>query len=209
MKYQSVLAAALVAVTFSAASWPARGETFSPGTATTNVPIYLTDGSYLFGITVTLVAGQFLLPVEATGASDLQSWSLDLSFDNSVVSEVDPGDGSAGIYGAIFDSANTDSLAFITSGFPFNALGQVQAVAGEYPNLLSGVTGDGPLAFILFEYLPDQQNRDPGFRIGGAPPPSIPEPGTFGLAGAGLTLLALTCLRRDRCREGRSINAGQ
>ena len=34
------------------------------------------------------------------GAAGLQNWQFSLNFDNTVVEEVDPLDGSSGIYGA-------------------------------------------------------------------------------------------------------------
>ena len=39
--------------------------------------------------------GAFLVPIEISGAVDLESWQFDLLFDNTVVEEVDPGDGSS------------------------------------------------------------------------------------------------------------------
>jgi hypothetical protein len=80
------------------------GPIISAGTPTTTVPTYLSDGSYLFGITVTLGPDQFLLPVEITGAAKLQTFQFDVTFDNTVVQEVDPFDGASGIYGAEFTS---------------------------------------------------------------------------------------------------------
>ena len=118
-------------------------------------------------------------------------WSFDLLFDNTVVEEVDPGDGSAGIYGAEFTPGDPNSLSFILSGFPFNGFGEVDTVAGSYPLLLSGPSGDGTLAFILFAFLPGQEGNDPNFRIAnesiqqGAP---VPEPATLMLFGSGLAL---------------------
>jgi hypothetical protein len=112
----------------------------SAGTPTTTVPTHLTDGSYLFGITVTLGPDQFLLPVQVAGAVNLQSWQFDVTFDNTVVEEVDPFDGTSGIYGAEFVPGDANSLSFILGGFPFNALGLVDDVAGSHPSLLDGVT---------------------------------------------------------------------
>jgi hypothetical protein len=173
----------------------------SPGTPTTTVPVYLTDGSYLFGITVTLGVGQFLLPVEITGATNLQNWQFDLLFDNTVVEEVDPGDGSSGIYGAEFTPGDPNSTSFILGGFPFNFLGLVDDVAGSYPSLLTGPSGDGVLAFILFGFLPDQENNDPGFSVEDVTVQQIPEPATLALLAGGLA--ALLGVRRQAKREER------
>jgi hypothetical protein len=165
----------------------------SAGTPTTSVPTYLTDGSYLFGITIPtpLGAGEFLLPVDITGATNLQSWQFDLLFNNAVVNEVDPGDGTGGIYGAEFNPPDLNSLSFILSGFPLNGIGQVQTVAGDYPSLLTGPSGDGALAFILFQFLPGQENNNPDFSIQNVTVvQAAPEPATLVLLASGLVLLA-------------------
>lgn len=177
----------------------------STGTPPTSVPTYLSDGSYLFGITVTLGADQFLLPVEITGAAKLQNWQFDVTFDNTVVQEVDPFDGTAGIYGAEFTSGDANSLSFILGGFPFNALGLVDDVAGSYPSLVDGPSGDGVLAYILFEFLPGQQTNDPGFGIENPiTTQSVPEPATLALLAGGLAAL-LGVRRRTRRAEGRGL----
>ena len=158
----------------------------SPGAPTTTVPSYLSDGSYLFGIIVMLGLDQFLLPVDISGAAGLQNWQFDLSFDNTVVQEVDPFDGTSGIYGARFTPGDPNSLSFILGGFPFNGLGLVDDVAGSYPSLLNGPSGDGTLAYILFEYLPDQENNDPGFSVDNVTFQQAPEPTTLALIAIGL-----------------------
>ena len=89
---------ALALASFAMLVSPQAGSTITPGAPTTSVPTYLTDGSYLFGITVPpLSPDEFLLPVNIKGASNLQNWVFDLSFNNTVVQEVDPLDGTAGI----------------------------------------------------------------------------------------------------------------
>jgi len=164
--------------------------TISPGTPTTSVPTYLTDGSYLFGITVSLGTDEFLLPVEISGAAGLQNWQFDLLFDKTVVQEVDPGDGSSGIYGAEFTLGDLNSLSFILGGFPFNGLGEVDGVAGSYPSLLAGPSGDGPLAFIAFQFLTGQETNNPNFSIANASVlEAVPEPATLGLFIGGLLVL--------------------
>jgi len=136
-------------------------------------------------------AGTFPVPVDITGATNLQNWQFDLLFDNAVVQEVDPGDGSSGIYGAELSPGDPESMSFILSGFPFNSLGLVDTVAGEYPSLLIGPSGDGSLAFILFEFLPGQDMNNPDFSIQNTVvQEGVPEPATLALLAAGLALLA-------------------
>jgi hypothetical protein len=168
----------------------------SPGTPTTTVPEELANGTYLAppGITVTLGANQFLLPVVITGALNTPNFAFDLTFDNTVVQQVDPLDFlDTGIYGARFTPGAPNSLSFILSGFAFNFLGLVDDVAGEYPSLLNGITGDGVLAYILFETLPGQEGANPGFAIENAfAPGQAPEPNTLALFAAALLILTFT-----------------
>jgi hypothetical protein len=197
--------ASLIALT---ASQVQADPSISIGTPITNdadVPAYLTDGSYLFGITVPPLVppDDFLLPVGISGASKLQSWQFTLAFDNAVVQEVDPGDGSAGIYGAEFTAGELNSLSFILGGFPLNFLGQVDTVAGAYPSLLTGPSGDGVLAFILFEFLPGQEDNNPNFSIQGATVvQAAPEPATLVLVASALALLGSRRLARRDQRNG-------
>ena len=165
-----------------------------PGPPTTAVPSYLADGSYLWGITVSLEPGQFLLPVRVSGASDLQTWQWDLHFDRAVVGAIDPGDGSAGIYGAEFTPGDTTTLAFILGGFVLPGL--VDDVAGAYPSLSAGPSGEGWLAYVRFGFLPGQESGDPGFRIDDLPPMPVPEPGTGALMVAALVAAHLQRRRR-------------
>jgi hypothetical protein len=198
LKPAFLLAMAFASVVTLASMPAAGGPMISAGTPTTSVPTYLSDGSYPPGITVTLGLDQFLLPVEITGATKLQTWQFDVTFDSTVVQEVDPLDGTSGIYGAEFTSGDANSLSFILGGFPFNGLDLVDDVAGSYPNppyLLDGVSGDGVLAYILFEYVPGQQTSDPGFGIENpTTTQSVPEPATLALFTGGL--IALLGLRR-------------
>ncbi|HEY1300607.1 MAG TPA: hypothetical protein VGF07_08920, partial [Stellaceae bacterium] len=134
----------------------------------------------------------FLVPVDISGASGLQNWQFDLLFDNTVVEEVDPGDGSSGIYGAEFTPGDPDSQSFILSGFPFNSLGLVETVAGSYPSLSAGPSGDGTLAFVLFEFLAGQSGNNPNFRIENAVVEEpVPEPGSLALVVGALAITAL------------------
>jgi hypothetical protein len=130
--------------------------------------------------------------VLVSGALQLQSWQFDLLFDNTVVEVVDPLDGSSGIYGAEFTPGDASSTSFILGGFPFNGLGLVDDVAGSYPGLLDGVTGDGVLSYILFRFIEGQETRDPGFSIADVVTSQpVPEPATLVLLAAGVAMLSL------------------
>jgi hypothetical protein len=95
-----------------------------------------------------------------------------------------------GIYGARFTPGDPNSLSFILGGFPLNFLGRVDGVAGEYPSLLDGVTGDGVLAYILFERVGE---GEPGFSIVNATTiEAAPEPNTLALFAAALLILTFT-----------------
>jgi hypothetical protein len=176
----------------------------SPGGSTTTVPTYLTDGSYLFGITIPtpLPPGEFLLPIDISDAVNLQLWQFTLLFDNTVVQEVDLGDTTSGIYGAEFSPGDLSSLSFILSGFPFNSPGEVDTVAGSYPSLLTGPSGDGTLAFILFQCLDTENCSNPGFSISGTQVvQGAPEPATLFLLASGLVLLRGRRLLRREVRN--------
>jgi hypothetical protein len=146
-------------------------------------------------------AGTFYVPVQISGAANLQSWQFDLLFDNSVVEEVDPFDGSSGIYGINFIPADDATRSFILGGFPFNPFGLVDDVAGSYPALLTGPSGDGVLAFVLFEFLGGQETRPPNFSIDNPTVlQQVPEPGTMALLAAGLLLAASRRLKHFKTR---------
>ena len=178
---------ALALLFLAAASGPARAAVVSVGTFPDLNP----------APPITIPAGPFLVPVQIAGASNLQSWQFDLLFDNAVVEEVDPLDGSAGIYGAEFTPGDSTTQAFILGGFPFNGLGLVDDVAGSYPFLLVGPAGDGILAYILFRFLDGQELNDPGFSIENAVlPAAVPAPASLVALLAGSSMLALWAQRR-------------
>lgn len=129
----------------------------------------------------------FYVPVGISGATNLQNWQFSLFFDNTVVEVVDPFDGSSGIYGAEFTPGDGNSQSFILSGFPLNVLGLVD-VAGFYPLLLDGPSGDGVLADILFQFRPGQEGNNPNFSTNPVAP--VPAP----IAGAGLSGVLLASL---------------
>ena len=140
-------------------------DTVRPGAALTSAPGYLSGP---FGTPITISSDQFLVPVIASGAVDLQYWQFDASFDPSVVNVVFPADGSSGIYGARFDAGMENTLSFILAGMPDNGSGTISAVSGMYPLLTTaGVSGNGTLAYLLFEFLPGAQGFDPHILVNG------------------------------------------
>lgn len=178
---------ALALLFVAAASGPARAAVVSVGSFPDLNP----------APPITIPAGTFLVPVQIAGASNLQSWQFDLVFDNTVVEEVDPLDGSAGIYGAEFAPGDSSTQAFILGGFPFNALGLVDDVAGSYPSLLVGPSGDGILAYVLFRFLDGQEANDPGFSVGDVVlPAAVPVPASLVALIAGAPILMLWPRRR-------------
>jgi hypothetical protein len=147
---------------------------------------------------ISIPVGTFLVPVQISGATNLQNWQFDLLFDNTVVEEVDPFDGSSGIYGAEFAPGDANSLSFILGGFPFNALGLVDDVAGSYPSLVDGPSGDGVLAYILFQFIAGQETNNPNFTIDNATVQQVPEPGTLVLLAAALLISSFRPRRLSR-----------
>lgn len=160
----------------------------STGTPSTTVPTSLSDP---FGtLSSPLPAGQFLLPIEITGANGLQSWSFDLTFDGTVVTPLDVGGVYQSVYQAEFNAVDTTLSDITSSGFSLPGL--LEGIAG----FSSGASGDGLLAHVLFEYLPDQETNDPDFGIENATIQQAPEPGTAVLLAAALVML--TWLQRAR-----------
>ena len=192
----ALLSACLLAVT----SGPGAAASLSIGTPLATAPGYLPP----------LAPDTFLVPIEVSGAVGLQTWQFSLHFDNTVVEEVDPFDGSAGIYGARF-TADPGSMSFVLGGFPLNGLGLVDTIAGFYPDLVDGVTGDGALVFVLFTRLPGQDGNDPGFVITGSDvgPTAVPEPAAWMLMAPGLALLGLTRRRAGQPGERRRPVVGR
>lgn len=150
---------------------------------------------------IAIPAGAFLVSIVVTGADSLETWQFDVLFDPAVVELVDPADGSSGIYGAEFVPGDATSLSFILGGFPFNDLGLVDDVAGSYPFSFGGQTGDGVLAYLLFQFRPGQEHSDPNFTIPDTPS-SVPEPGTLALVA---TALLVRTLRRRHLRTRTAV----
>ena len=168
-----VALAALVAVSMPRA----EATVISAGTPTTSVPSSLSDPlSSLPSPPSPLPAGEFLLPIEITGAAGLQSWSFDVLFDDTIATPFDAGGLTQSVYQAEFNATDPTLSNITSSGFPVAGVG-LQGVAG----FSTGVSGDGLLAYILFAFQPGQADPFPSFSIDNATVQQAPEPGTVGL----------------------------
>jgi hypothetical protein len=159
----------------------AHAALIAPGTLTTTVPAALYDP--FSTLTEPFPAGQVLLPIQISGASGLQSWNFDLTFDETVVAPLDIGGLYQSVYQAEFNAGDLTLSDITSSGLA--GTGVLAGIAG----FSSGVSGDGLLAFVLFAYLPDQQTRDPDFGIDNPTVQQAPEPGTMLLLAAALLTL--------------------
>lgn len=156
----------------------AMAITIAEGSPLSTVPTY---------VDATIGPDQLLLPIEVTGAAGLQDWRFDVRFDATVVQQVDLGGFYNGVYAAEFNGTQPVLSSITSSGFLFDGL--LEGVAG----FSSGVTGDGLLAFIGFQFLPGQGHLDPGFEVSGitATQSVLPEPATAGLLAVGLLIVRL------------------
>jgi len=179
MSRERVCAALLLAVALIIPSLDGRAALISPGTPTTSIPSALVDP--VSSLSSPLPAGEFLLPIEITGAIGLQDWSFDLNFTDGVVSPLDVGGLFQSVYQAAFNAADPTPSNITSSGFLFP--GSLQGIAG----FSSGVTGDGLLAYVLFEQLTPGVN--PGFSISNAVINQAPEPATLALLAGALVVL--------------------
>lgn len=168
-----------------------RAAVISPGSPTTTVPTDLDDP--LGSLTSPLPADQFLLPIVITGTNGLQDWIFDLTFDGSVVTLLDVGGLFQSVYAAHFNAIDNTLSGITTSGFP-----GPDVLAG-ISGFSSGVSGDGLLAFVLFEFQPGQSGNEPNFGIANAIiTQQAPAPGTLLLL---IPALAALRLRRTIARK--------
>ena len=174
-----VAMAALVAVSMPRA----EATVISAGTPTITVPSSLSDP--LGTLTSPLPTGEFLLPIEITGAAGLQSWSFDVLFDDSIATPKDVFGLFGSVYQAAFNATDPTLSDITASGFLSPGVG-LQGVAG----FSSGVSGDGLLAYILFAFQPGQ-DEFPSFSIANATVQQAPEPGTIVLLVGSLLLLSI------------------
>src|SRR5215831_17655988 len=105
-----------LAIGFSSLGPSGNAAVISPGTPTTNVPSSLSDP--LSTLSSPLLTGQFLLPVDITGANGLQDWSFDLHFDANRVAPLDLGGFFAWVYQTQFSATNPALSDITASGFP-------------------------------------------------------------------------------------------
>lgn len=172
-------AAAMALWTFAA-----QAALITPGSPTTGVPATLHDP--LATLTDPLPAGRFLLPIEVSGASGLQDWAFDLGFDDAVVAPLDLGGLFQHAYQAEFSVTDPTLSDLTSSGLVLP--GALLGVAG----FSWGASGDGTLAYLLFEYRAGREGDDPGFVIDPPAPQPVPEPPLPWLLGAALMALAAT-----------------
>jgi hypothetical protein len=150
---------------------PAQAVPLAVGTSLTTVPTTLVDP---LG-TLVLSPSQFLVPVQAEGADRLSEWQFSLHFNADVAMPADLGGLYLSVYQADFGGG---AISQITgSGLLFD--GHLDDVSGyfELP-----VSGEGVVAYVLFEYLSGHDGQDAGVQIDTpAPPTGLPEPSTLGL----------------------------
>jgi hypothetical protein len=167
----------------------------TPGAPTTTIPADLIDP--LGTLSSPLPLGEFLLPIEISGAIGLQDWSFKLKFDSAVANPADSGGLYQSVEHGVFSSTDQVASDILSSGFPLSP-GSLAGIAG----FSSGVTGDGLLAFILFAFEPGQNGNDPNFTIDQVTlQQSVPEPGTAVLIATAILVIASRQARRQLSRR--------
>ena len=153
---------------------PSGAAIISVGSPTTSVPSALSDPLSSFSL-FPLQPNQFLLPIQIAGATGLQDWSFDLTFNDDVVTPLDIGGLFQSVSGR-FNATDTTLSNITSSGFFLPDV--LQGIAG----FSSAVSGDGLLAFVLFQFQTGQETNDPNFGIDNPTvTQQVPEPGTLAL----------------------------
>jgi len=162
-----------------------QAAVISAGPPTTTVPAALSDP--IATLSSPLPANEFLLPIKITGANVLQDWSFDVTFNGGVVTPLDLSGLFQSVYQTEFNAVNTALSDITSSGFP--GVGVLAGIAG----FSFGASGDGLLAFVLFEFLPGHSpTEDPGIGIGNVTlNEQAPAPGTLVLLIPALAALGL------------------
>ena len=152
----------------------------------------------------------FLVPIRITGASDLTSWTFDLTYDANDIAintacdpfsdpfcslltgPVTEGPFFAGV--ALFPTLFVPGFILIDASL--EQIGQLLGVFGAWQDPPPGVSGDGILAYIEFVTRDGGTGTTPITVVG---PTAIPEPGALALASIGM--LALIGRRRANGRQ--------
>lgn len=177
---------------FAACALPAaaaRASVVTAGSPLTSVPGALVDPLGALSLT----PSQFLVPVQVSSADGLDLWQFDLHFDSAVAAPTDVGGFYQSVYQADFGAGAISQIT--SSGFLLDGL--LDDVSGYFA---PAVSGDGPLAYVLFDHLPGQDGKDPGVFAGDVPPlQAVPEPSTLNLLllSAGLGALVVRSRRRS------------
>ncbi|MCR5864080.1 PEP-CTERM sorting domain-containing protein [Aquincola sp. J276] len=138
-----------------------------------------------------LPSGYFLVPVNFTVATGLDTWTFDLRYDFTVAAPADLG----GLFQNAYQALSGDAVSQILSSGVASP-GLLHDVSGffEQPQ-----DGSGSLAYLLFAWSPGQEGTDPGVRVVDGPPSTaVPEPASLFLALFALVPLVITLVRRQR-----------
>lgn len=188
-RWASALLALSCALTGAITISPAQAAQLAVGASLNTVPTALVDS---LG-TLSLSPSQFLVPVLAQSADDLAEWQFDLRFDADVATPVDVG----GLYFSTYQADfGIGAISQITgSGFLLD--GRLDDVSGYFD---PSVSGDGVIAYVLFQYLAGHDGQDPGVQVDDPAPQALPEPSTLGLVCAAALLGTWQARRRIRAR---------
>lgn len=156
------------------------------------------------GSSATHVVGEtFTIPISVSGATDLQAFQFDLSYNSSVLSALSFTDA-----GTDFDSAAAAGGGILTGIAGFSLSGLLSGVADSMIFVSTGLTGTGVLVNVEFEAIGAGTSTltlssvfldfsDSGFTLANGEV-QAPEPGTLALLAMGLGLLTRRRLTSTR-----------